>query len=346
MKKITIFTMAVLLLLVTSAQADLVALWHLDGNADDSSGNNNDGTVYGATYDSGMFGKALNFDGDDYVDCGSDASLDLTAAITIEAWVYLEGYTFYPSFVSKGDVGNYLESYALFHSPTGELACLLNSNGTSGGRTIVWGPVIPLNTWTHVAVTYDGATMQLYINGSPAGSVGHSGGINVTTDPVMIGQSYRSNYPPYDSTSVDGLLDEVRIWDEALSSGEIEDSYELGGAQPDATVVELGEKKLPSGDWVIFTSSFYGLDGTCGGVLDTLNIYMMSNGMSTISGVSARSKPYTPKGTNGCWTRTGPIGGTSTTVTVGKVDCKSIHLSLDLSTGDSVGFNAQFLPYN
>ncbi|RLI91232.1 MAG: hypothetical protein DRO95_04750, partial [Candidatus Altiarchaeales archaeon] len=49
----------------------------------------NDGTIYGATWTDGKFGKALSFDGvDDYVDCGNDSSLDITDAITIEAWIY------------------------------------------------------------------------------------------------------------------------------------------------------------------------------------------------------------------------------------------------------------------
>lgn len=68
----------------------LVGLWHFDGDALDSSGNDNDGDVYGATAGvPGKFGNALSFDGvNDYVDCGNDASLDITTAITIEAWVY------------------------------------------------------------------------------------------------------------------------------------------------------------------------------------------------------------------------------------------------------------------
>jgi|GEM_PF-2512163 len=61
-----------------------------DGNTVyDSSGYGNNGTIHGATWTTGKFGSALSFDGEnDYVDCGNDSSLDITDAITIEAWVY------------------------------------------------------------------------------------------------------------------------------------------------------------------------------------------------------------------------------------------------------------------
>ena len=96
MKKIAIFMMALLMLLATSAQAALVGEWHLnegDGTtASDSSGNSNDGTlkplVSGPTWIAGNCDAALSFDGvDDYVDCGSSATLKPIHDITIEMWV-------------------------------------------------------------------------------------------------------------------------------------------------------------------------------------------------------------------------------------------------------------------
>ncbi len=66
----------------------LAGWWHFDGNALDSSGNGNTGTVTGAAYNaSGKFNAALQFDGDDYVAVADDAALDMTDAITLSAWV-------------------------------------------------------------------------------------------------------------------------------------------------------------------------------------------------------------------------------------------------------------------
>jgi len=71
----------------------VVGSWHFDEGsgttAYDTSGNDNDGTINGATWVDGKFGRALDFDGvDDYVEIPDDSSLDITEAITIEAWVY------------------------------------------------------------------------------------------------------------------------------------------------------------------------------------------------------------------------------------------------------------------
>ena len=72
-----------------SPDPGLVGLWHFDDNALDSSGNGNDGTVYGGVgYVAGMFDNALSFDGtDDYVEVAHADSLDMTSAYTVEAWV-------------------------------------------------------------------------------------------------------------------------------------------------------------------------------------------------------------------------------------------------------------------
>ena len=70
----------------------LVGYWKFDeikgGIAKDSSGNGNDGTIYGAEAIAGKTGQVLSFDGvNDYVDCGNNGSLKITDAITVEAWV-------------------------------------------------------------------------------------------------------------------------------------------------------------------------------------------------------------------------------------------------------------------
>jgi hypothetical protein len=336
MKKIAILTIVLLVLVATSAQADLVALWHLDGDATDSSGNGNDGAVYGAGYVGGTFGQALSFDGnDDYVDIGT-ANL-VTGAHTVEFWAYSS------SEQAEAFLEFNLDSLGFISYKDEQERVMCGHRG--GVQPYTAAGTFPLNQWNHIALVYNGgdksdsASYKIYING----------GDQVTILPWgPIGSSFEHNYIGRErNTYGNSTIDEVRIWDEALSADEIDDSYELGGVQSDATVVVLGEEQLPSGDWVIFTSSFYGLDGTCDpDDPDTLNIYMMSDGSATISGVSARSNPYTPKGTTGCWGNVGSTGGTSTTVDVGSNDCKSIHLSLDLDTGDSVGFNAQFLPYD
>jgi hypothetical protein len=89
----------------TVEETNLVAEWHLDEGsgptAVDTSGNGNDGTIYGASWTDGKRGKGLSFDGtDDYIDCGQGSSLKITGAITVEAWVKWIGAG-NPYFVTK-----------------------------------------------------------------------------------------------------------------------------------------------------------------------------------------------------------------------------------------------------
>ena len=81
---------------IAQASSDAVLIQHFDEGsgtiAKDESGYGNDGIIHGATWTTGISGKALSFDGiDDYIDCGNDASLDIADEITIEAWMYPYG---------------------------------------------------------------------------------------------------------------------------------------------------------------------------------------------------------------------------------------------------------------
>jgi hypothetical protein len=91
-----------------ASATDLVGSWHLDEGsgtiAYDSSGNGNDGAIYGATWTTGKNGSALEFDGvDDYVNCGNDPSLNIADEITVIAWIYPtgKGDSNYPRIVDK-----------------------------------------------------------------------------------------------------------------------------------------------------------------------------------------------------------------------------------------------------
>ena len=72
------------------------------------------------------------------------------------------------------------------------------------------------NTWTHLAVTYDNATLRLYINGVQASSVAYTGNLITSANPLQIGGD--SLYGQY----FQGIIDEVRVYDRALSQAEIQ----------------------------------------------------------------------------------------------------------------------------
>jgi len=211
----------------------IVGLWHFDGNANDSSGTipPNNGTVTGATYVASPMGQALSFDGDDYVTVSDSSSLDITGAITIEAWIYPTdvgvGVGAYRGIVAKR-YGNFA-NYALRLDDGGRLDFYYS--GPSATNTVtdwnVWhttNRVISPNSWYHVAVTFTfaGGPIAAYVNGSPVSGAWYAGG---PTDPatandyaLRIGMAY-PGYPQY----FKGLIDEVRIWNEALTATQIGD---------------------------------------------------------------------------------------------------------------------------
>jgi hypothetical protein len=222
---------------VRAGPGSLAGLWHLDQDsgltATDSSGNGNDGTLFGgATFtNTAKFGEhAVSFDGvDDFISVpDGDMSLNPPNAITAEAWIRITANGLYPSVISKGNVGNYAESYALFVDPSGVLGFLVNTAGNSGGRGIViTGPAIPLNTWVHVAGTYDGVNVKTYLNGVQVGIVAHTGLIYQLLNDVLIGKSDRT--PSSDPDSFfNGKIDEVRIWNRALGANEVLASAQAG----------------------------------------------------------------------------------------------------------------------
>jgi len=89
---VSLFPLSIFSGVVDSQPQGLVGYWNFDQGsgttASDSSGYNNHGTIYGASWTSGKVGGALSFDGlDDYVDCGNSETLDPTQEATVEAWV-------------------------------------------------------------------------------------------------------------------------------------------------------------------------------------------------------------------------------------------------------------------
>ena len=219
----------------------LVAYWSFDNQSDpghDDSENGNDGTVYGATWISnGISGGALEFDGvDDYVDCGNDPSLDLTGNLTITAWVNF--YVVAPGpyqpdvFVSKDEAGGQYYKWVFGYAQNYDVvsnATYFHINGPppypyNGDWMIssTWTPA--LTQWYHVAVVKQNNQYTFYLDGAFYGEDGTSFDVPSVNAPVRIGTG-TGDEGLGDYWFFNGTLDEVRIYDRALSEDEIRYLY-------------------------------------------------------------------------------------------------------------------------
>jgi hypothetical protein len=200
-----------------SAPAGLVAAYSFDEgagtSASDASGNGHVGTIAGATWSAGRFGNALSFNGTNSMVSIADANdLDLGTTMTLSAWVNPAVLSDWRTVILK-ERPNGL-SYALYAHNGARPAAYINTGGADisadGSQSL------PVNTWSHIAATYDGAMLRLYVNGSQVGSQAVTGNMVASASSLRIGGNTVWN------EFFSGLIDEVRIYNRALSAAEIQ----------------------------------------------------------------------------------------------------------------------------
>src|SRR5215203_3147272 len=152
----------------------------------DSSGTSNNGPISGAAWTaSGRFGSALSFDGvNDLVTIPDAASLDLTTAMTLEAWIYPTSSSGWRTVMLKEATGSL--SYALYAlDDAGRAGSWIRIGSTDYDTRTTSAPA--LNTWTHLAVTFGAGTLRVYRNGVQESSRTVSGSMTATSNPLRIG---------------------------------------------------------------------------------------------------------------------------------------------------------------
>ncbi len=182
----------------------------------DASPEGNGGTVSGASWTAaGRYGSALSFDGvNDWVTVADDASLDVSGAFTLEAWV-------------RPAAGGGIRTVVLKELPPGDLAYALYGSvfGPPHGEVFATGGFFiaagtgpaPLNTWTHLAATLSGGSLRLYVNGNLVRTTAVSGTARVSDAPLRIGGNSIWNNEWFS-----GQIDEVRVYNRGLSAAEIQ----------------------------------------------------------------------------------------------------------------------------
>jgi len=243
----------------------LVAYYSFDdGTATDNSGNGHEGLIHGAVAISGISGDALFFDGtNDYINISDSPDLN-PPSFTIGAWVKFTGYgNDYQHIISKHV--NYLgvrEGYCLQYMKISKNLNFFTGTGGSIYNHVNSGIIEP-GDWHYIVGTFDGSEKRLYIDSSLIGT----SSTNVVHSPndliIGCGGQFGSQSPQFSDFFL-GSIDEVIVYDKALSDGEVLNIYDLYFNPPPnqfminatsnngGTISPLGDIMVSSGGRQIF----------------------------------------------------------------------------------------------
>jgi hypothetical protein len=245
-------------LTIPETERKLVAWWKFDeaegSNAEDSSGNNNLGTLVGGPQwqpANGKIGGALAFDGvDDYIECGNNPSVNLTGGVSVSSWIKLTRHAKDRKIVSNQDdtAGGY--KLAVYDDKL-EMEIRDSGNGPTTNRFIDGGTVLEPDVWYHVVGTYcQGGSIRAYVNGkldreseTPAILAPSAGALKIGREPCS------------DLYWFDGLMDDLQIYNYPLSETEVAALY-AGQALPTTTaktkiLAASGDKQETNNYWIL-----------------------------------------------------------------------------------------------
>jgi len=208
--------------------SDQVAYYMMDegtGNIlQDSSSKSNLGTLINSpVYDTNAApvayrNHALYFDGtNDFVDCGTDNTLSFKKNFTIESWVKFSNFTTYAGVISKRDTVGGIAGYSLStKSATSKKLAFRLALSSNRNYELLTNTVFDTGFWYHIAATFDGNSIKIYVNGTLDKQVtGLNDSLISTSSNFLIGKEiYRSN-------EFKGQISEVRVWSRSLTATEI-----------------------------------------------------------------------------------------------------------------------------
>ncbi len=199
----------------------------------DSSGNGNNGTLFGdVAWTSGIAGSALDFvDGSSGVKIIDNSVLEPVSTVTVSAWIKQSsspgGYRY---IVAKGATGCSAASYGLYSGPNGGLEFYVSrARGTKYERSPDAGTRVWDGSWHYAVGTFDGTTVRLYVDGAEIGSgTPYPGNIEYLLR--SSNDFYIGDYPGCASRGFRGAIDDVTVWNRALTPAEIAAAAAPGGA--------------------------------------------------------------------------------------------------------------------
>ncbi len=208
----------------------LVGLWHLD---DGKGSRTNDYSIYNGDHDgtllnmsddswvTGRIDRGLRFDGqDDAVDMGRKRQLSPAKGLTVAAWIKVDGTEDTQTVLSKADTGANGSGYALRVVDARLEGTLYDA---SGRRRRVTGGTIRAGQWHYVALTWDGGTAIIWLDGEAVGEASCEGR-RLSGNRLVIGRDSAT-----DTAHLRGVVDEVRLYSAALSASDIKRQSEGNG---------------------------------------------------------------------------------------------------------------------
>lgn len=200
----------------------LIAYYKLDNNSNDSSGNNRHGTANSVTYTSGINGNAGLFNGTSaYINIGQQITNPTQGSLSV--WVKVNAWTTdFQTVFTDQEGPAWANTRHLLAARTGsQVISYIISNGTNYVSTCN-SSVLTLGEWYHICGTYDGNNVKIYTNGVLS--------TNITTSTVpgtYTSTATQIGFMNYSTRYWDGLIDELRIYNRALSAEEVKLMYDL-----------------------------------------------------------------------------------------------------------------------
>jgi hypothetical protein len=223
----------------SGGSAGLVGYWNLDETsgtiAADSSGNGNDGTLRymnpNTDWVNGQIGGALDFDGyNDYVSLPIGSVINSLRNCTFAIWVDWDGSNYWERIWDFGTGATYYMFLTPKNSANNRMRFAITRTGISGEEIMDAPTTLSSIGWHHVVVTIDADnhTHKLYLDGSPVGQ--NTSGYREPDDIGITNQNYLAKSQFTADSYFEGKLDDFRIYNYALSPGEVTELYQWSGS--------------------------------------------------------------------------------------------------------------------
>lgn len=224
----------------STLQDGLLGYWQFDEASSlavlDSSGNQNEGEIINANRKNGKFGRGVEFSGNNNshvsVPRGPGSSLfDISDQLTVSVWVYPTSMPTGFWAVVQSQVGTLVhpdQFYLGFGPRDGGMWYKWHLGAEDNGTNLngdIYEGIPEINRWIHLAGTYDGNAMRLYVDGVEFGSFPITGNVRIDDNPIVIGSEENGTEEQVVTRGFKGIVDEVRIYGRALNPSEIATLY-------------------------------------------------------------------------------------------------------------------------